>query len=101
MGKVIFSVQYEIIAAKRDEFILAIKELRSLIKADGLENYSVYEIKGKLNHFEEIFLFASKEAFDNYDDSENERTSILISKIEDLKVLNSTKYHTLFELVTG
>ena len=98
MAKVIFSVQYEINSENRNEYINSIKELKSLLKADGLESYSVFELKGKANHFEEIFVFSSQEAFDNYDDSENERVDILISKLEDLKIPNSTKYNTLFEV---
>ncbi|MDP2301200.1 MAG: hypothetical protein Q8N03_02090 [Ignavibacteria bacterium] len=99
MGKVIFSVQYEIDASNREEYFNAIKELRTFLKADGLVSYTVYEVKGKANHFEEVYVFNSKEAYDNYDDGENERMSILISKIEDLKVSGTTKYNTLYELV--
>ncbi|HRI46721.1 MAG: hypothetical protein KF721_04945 [Ignavibacteriaceae bacterium] len=99
MGKVKFSVQYEIDSTKRDEFLIAIKELRTFLKVDGLLSYSVYEIKGKANNFEEVYVFSSKETYDNYDDGENERMQILISKIEDLKVPSTTKYNTLYEVV--
>jgi len=98
MSKVIFAVQYEIEASKRDAFLASLPELKSLIKADGLESYSVYEIKGKANSFEEMFVFSSYEAYDAYDDAENERLSVLISKIESLKVNNTTKYNVLTEV---
>jgi len=97
MTKVIFSIQYEVQNDKRDEFVNSIKELKSLLKSDGLENYSLFEGKTK-NHFQEIYQFSSKEDFDNFDDAENERIDILISKIEDLKEPNSTKYNTLYEV---
>ena len=97
MAKVIFSIQYEVQDNKRDEFINSIRELKSLLKAEGLESYSLYEGKTK-SHFQEVYQFSSKEAFDNFDDSENERVDILISKIEDLKEPNSTKYNTLYEV---
>ena len=97
MAKVIFSIQYEVQDSKRDEFINSIRELKSLLKAEGLESYSLFEGKTK-NHFQEVYQFSSKEAFDNFDDSENERVDILISKIEDLKEPNSTKYNTLYEV---
>ena len=97
MDKVIFSIQYEVQENKRDEFINSIKELKSLLKAEGLESYSLFEGKTK-NHFQEVYQFTSKEAFDNFDDSENERVDILISKIEDLKEPNTTKYNTLYEV---
>lgn len=98
MSKVIFSVQYEINPQKRDEYLGSIVELKSLISAEGLDSYSVFEVKGRPNCFEEIFVFSSRESYDNYDDSENERISILISKIEDFKIHNTTRYHTLFEI---
>ncbi len=98
MAKVIFSIQYEVQNDKRDEFINSLKELKSLLKADGLESYSLFEGKTK-NHFQEVYQFSSKEAFDNFDDSENERIDILISKIEDLKEPNSTKYNTFYEVL--
>ena len=98
MSKIIFTVQYEINPEKRDDYLSSIVELKSLLKIDGIESYSVYEVKGKSNNFEEIFVFTSKEAYDNYDDGENERTNILISKIEELKIRNTTKYNTLVEV---
>lgn len=97
MAKVIFSIQYEVQNDKIDEFINSLKELKSLLKAEGLESYSLFEGKTK-NHFQEVYQFSSKEAFDNFDDAENERVDILISKIEDLKEPNSTKYNTLYEV---
>lgn len=99
MNKVIFTIQYEIKSEKHEEYLSSIKELKLLIKAEGLESYSVYEVKGKkTNVFEEVFVFTSKEAFDNFDDGENERVDILVNKIEDMKVVNSTHYNTLIEL---
>lgn len=98
MGKVIFSIQYEIAATKRDEYLGVIKELKNLLKADGLESYSVYEIKNKPNNFEEIYTFTSPEAYENFDDDQNERLNILINKLSDFTTDNSTKYTTLYEL---
>lgn len=99
MGKVIFSVQYEIIPQKKIEYYSSIKELKSLISAEGLIEYSVFEVKGKPNHFGEMFVFNSMAAYENYEDGENERVNILLSKVESLKVHGSTKYLTLNELV--
>jgi hypothetical protein len=100
MNKVIFTIQYEIKSEKREEYLSSIKELKLLVKAEGLESYSFYEVKVKTTTFEEVFLFASKEAFDNYDDGENERMDILVNKIEDMKVVNTTHYNTLIEVST-
>jgi len=98
MSKVIFSVQYEIEEGKKEEYLRTIRELKSLLKADGLENYSVYEVKGKPNNFGELYTFSNNEAFENFDDNNDERVNILITKIADMAVDHSTKYTTLTEL---
>jgi hypothetical protein len=99
MSKVIFSIQYEILEEKKDEYLRTINELKNLLKAEGLENYSVYEVKGKPYQFQEQYLFSSEEAFENFDDNEDERLNILINKISDLTKAHSTKYITLNELI--
>jgi len=82
----------------REEYLRTIKELKNLLKADGLENYSVYETKGKQNNFQEQYTFSSLEAFENFDDDTDERINILTNKIADLAVDRSTKYTTLTEI---
>ncbi len=98
MSKVIFSIQYELSSGRRDDYLSTIRELKNLLQAEGLENYSVYEVKGKPNHFQEQYLFTSNEAFEEFDDNTDERINILINKINDLAVEHSTKYTTLKEL---
>ena len=98
MAKVIFSVQYEISSNKNEEYFGVVKELKNLLKADGLDNYTVYEVKGKPNHYQEIYTFSSNEAFEQFDDNQNERLNILINKLSDLTTENSTKYTTLYEV---
>ena len=98
MGKVLLSIRYEIQSDKKDEYLSVIKELKNVLKTDGLESYSVYEVKGKANNFEEIYTYSSAQAFEEADDSENERINILITKISDMTVDNSTKYSTLYEI---
>jgi quinol monooxygenase YgiN len=98
MAKVIFSIQYEINPMKREEYLSIIRELKNLLRTDGLEKYHVFEVKGKTNTFQEIYEFASQEAFEAFDDDQNERLNILINKLSDITVGNSTKYSTLYEL---
>ena len=98
MAKVLFSIQYEINSDKKEEYLGVIKELKNLLKADGLENYSVYELKGKPNSFQEIYTFSSNEAYEDFDDNQSERLNILINKLNDMTTGNSTKYTTLYEL---
>jgi len=98
MAKVILSIQYEISSNKKEEYFGVVKELKNLLKADGLDNYTVYEVKGKPNHYQEIYTFSSNEAFELFDDNQNERLNILINKLSDLTTENSTKYTTLYEV---
>lgn len=98
MAKVLLSIRYEIESSRRDEYLGVIRELKSVLKTDGLESYSVFEVKGKPNKFEEIYTYSSEQAYEEADDSDNERINILINKITEMAVDNSTKYTTLYEL---
>ena len=40
MSKVLFTINYEIQGDKKEEYLKTIRELKSLIKAEGLESYS-------------------------------------------------------------
>ncbi|MFI5237801.1 MAG: hypothetical protein ACHQLA_07685 [Ignavibacteriales bacterium] len=97
MSKTLFIINYEIEPEKKEDYLRTIRELKSLLKAEGLESYDVYEVKGKSNQFQEQYTFSSNEAFENFDDNTDERINILINKINDLAVKNSTKYSTLTE----
>lgn len=99
MGKVIFSIQYDVFPAKRDDYLGIVRELKSLITSEGLESYSVYEKKNKANSFEEVYIFSTPEAYEAFDDDQNERIDILMSKLSDLITENSQKYTTLYEVV--
>ena len=98
MSKVIFSIQYQLSAGRKDDYLSTIRELKTLLQADGLEDYSVFEVKGKPNQFQEQYTFSSDEAFEEFDDNNDERINILINKISDLTIEQSTKYTTLKEL---
>ncbi len=98
MSKVIFSIRYEIFPEKRSEYLNVVKELKSLVKGEGLESYSVYEVKGKNNNFEEIYVYKSQQDWEEADDSVDERVDILMTKISDMIKDKSTHYNTLFEV---
>ena len=98
MAKVIFSIQYEIIPEKREEYLDVIRELKNLVKAEGLESYSVFEKKSKKNNFEEIHIFSSKASYEAYDDNGDERVELLMDKLSTIIKNNTTQYNTLFEI---
>ncbi len=101
MDRVIFSVKYDIIPEKREEYLEIIRELKNVIKSEGLENYSVFEEKGKQNRFQEIYIYKSKKAWEEADEVDNERADILMSKLSDLIIDKTTHYSTLFEVETA
>jgi len=98
MPKVLFTIQYEIVPEKRDEYLKVVKELKNLLKAEGLESYDVYEVKGKSVSFQELYTFSTMEAYEAFDDLNDERINILVDKIGGMSVDKSTKYNTLVQL---
>ena len=99
MSKVIFTIQYELKEDKKEEFLNVVNELKNLLNADGLEDYSVYKVKGKQNQFQEQYTFNSEEAFDAFDDNNDERVNILITKLNGLTMGHSTRYLTLNKII--
>ena len=98
MGKVIFSIRYTIYPERRQDYLDVVRELKNLVKSEGLENYSVYEQKNKPNCFEEIYLFKNQEAYDNFEETTGERIDILMTKLSDMIKEQSTQYTTLYEV---
>jgi hypothetical protein len=99
MSKILFTLNYEIQGDKKEEYLKTIRELKSLIKAEGLEGYSVYEVKGKPNRFQEQYIFSSDQAFENFEDATDDRINILINKISGMTVEHTTKYTTQTEIL--
>ncbi len=100
MSKVIFSIRYNVFPERRQEYLDVVRELKNIVKAEGLESYSVFEQKNKPNNFEEIYIFQSPEAFENFDDNQDERIDLLMTKLSDMIKEQSTQYTTLTEVNT-
>jgi len=98
MSKVIFSIRYNVFPEKREEYLGVVRELKNIVKADGLESYSVFEQKNKPNNFEEIYIFKNKDSYENFEDNTDERVDILMTKLSDMIKEQSTQYTTLFEV---
>jgi len=98
MSKVIFSIRYNVFPEKREEYLDVVRELKNIVKADGLESYSVFEQKNKPNNFEEIYIFKNKDSYENFEDNTDERIDILMTKLSDMIKEQSTQYTTLFEV---
>jgi len=98
MSRVIFSIRYQVYPERRQEYLDVVRELKNIIKTEGLESYSVFEQKNKPNNFEEIYLFKSEEAFENFDDYQDERIDILMTKLSDMIKEQTTQYTTSIEV---
>ena len=98
MSRVIFTISYDIMPDKRTAYLDVARELKSIIKSEGLESYSVYEIKSKENSFKEIYVYESEEAWENADEAQDERVDILMTKLSDLVKEKTTQYSTLMEV---
>jgi quinol monooxygenase YgiN len=98
MSKVIFSIRYNIFPERRAEYLDIVRELKNIVKAEGLETYSVFELKNKANSFEEIYIFKDKESYESFEDNTDERVDLLMTKLSDMIKEQSTQYTTLFEV---
>ncbi len=100
MSKVVFAIKYEILEEKLDEYLDVMRELKNIVKAEGLESYRVFKVKSKKNYYEEIYLFENQEAYDNFDDDSDERVDLLMNKLSDIIKPHTTEYLTLNEVET-
>lgn len=98
MSRILFSVKYSVIPEERERYLDVVRELKNLMKYDGLSLYSVFEHKNKKNNFEELYIFKSEEAFENFEEAENERIDILMSKLSELIEDHSTQFSTMYEV---
>jgi quinol monooxygenase YgiN len=97
MGKVMFTISYDINPEKRDEFLaLTVRMKQHLAQKNG-KSYSIYEHKGKKNSFSEVFIFSSMEEYDQLED-QDEQMGQFVQELEQLMVNGKMKYSTLIEL---
>jgi quinol monooxygenase YgiN len=96
MGKVIFTISYDVNPAKRDEYLALVQSMKDhFVKTNGKE-YSVYEHKGKKNSFSEVFLFKNMDEYDQLE--EDDEMSQLVAQLESVLLDRKMRYSTLVEL---
>jgi hypothetical protein len=69
MARVHFSVTYSIADGKRGEYLNAIANVRAFYANTDVD-FSLFEIKGKHNHFQEVYVFPSADSYEASDDPE-------------------------------
>ena len=97
MGKVIFTISYEVKPERREEYLALSQEMKGYLAGTTGKNYSVYEQKGKKNHFSEVFIFDSLEEYDQLED-QDESMSEMVQRLEAFLTNGRMKYTTLLEL---
>jgi len=98
MSRVMFTISYSIKPEQRANYLSLIAEVKNHLITVGRKNYSVFEVKGKKNHFTEVYVFNSEEEFEALDDNQDERTQELLSKLEACTDDEGMKYTTAIEL---
>lgn len=98
MARVMFTISYNIKPEMREKYLNLIGELRHHLTTVAKKNYLVFEGKGKRNHYAEVYFFQNEEEFEALDDTQDERTQELLSKLEECIDSNGKKYATYTEL---
>jgi hypothetical protein len=93
-----FTITYGINPERRENYLQLIRDLKEHFTSLGRKNYSVFEAKGKKNHFTEVFLTESIEEFDALEDNHDEKTQELIQRLEALVDKGGMKYSTMVEV---
>lgn len=97
MSRVLFSISYHIKPELRDRYLMLIRQMREHVAGERKKNYSVFEAKGKPNHFTEMFTLENMEEFDALDENQDEKTGELVSKVEECVDDKGMKYQTMIE----
>ncbi|MBA4311349.1 MAG: hypothetical protein C0417_01845 [Chlorobiaceae bacterium] len=95
MGKVIFTISYDINPEKREEYLVLTQSMKNHFQSVNGREYSVFEVKGKKNSFTELFIFKSLEEYNQLEDNDDSMSD-LVSQLESL-LNGKMKYTTLIE----
>jgi hypothetical protein len=99
MPRVMFTISYGIKTELREQYLEHAKQLKQHFTTSGKKDYSVFEVRGKRNHFTEVFITNSIEEFDALEDNQDEVTQSLVGKLEQFIDSRGMKYSTLVEMV--
>lgn len=99
MPRVMFTISYAIKPESRDQYLALIKEVKQHLTTVGKHNYSVFEAKGRKNHFTEVFMTNSMEEFDSLEDNLDDKAQELISSLESCVDDGGMRYNTMVETV--
>lgn len=95
MPKILFTISYNIIPEKREEYLALMKEMYNHLVGQKQKKYQVYESKGRKNNFVEVFECDSIEEYDALEDNQDETTEELVRRLEEFLEDGKMKYSTL------
>jgi len=98
VAKVMFSVAYEIPESARAQYLNLVAQLKPLLNTHGTV-YSVYQIEHKHNHFQEVYIYPSEDAYEAAEDAENPQADSLVQQIYALAKDHKVTYSTIIEAV--
>jgi hypothetical protein len=99
MPRVMFTISYGIKSELREQYLEHANQMKQHFTTIGKKDYSVFEVRGKRNHFTEVFITNSIEEFDTLEDNQDEATQTLVGKLEQFIDSRGMKYSTLIEMV--
>ncbi len=99
MSRIILTITYEIKPESREQYLALARRIKEHYLNDLKTDYSVFEQKGKSNHFMEMFACASQEEFDKLEENQTEKTEQLLTELQEFIKDGKMKYTTLVESV--
>lgn len=100
MPRVIFSISYPIKEEARADYLETIEALKNYLTIERGKDYSVFELKGKPNHFSEVYICKSLDEYDQLEEESDDVTEQLINRIVNDFILDGkVEYRTLIETV--
>jgi len=98
MPRVMFTISYQIKPEMREQYLGLVRRMKTQMRDVAGKTYSVYETKGKGNHFTEVFVTATMEEYEALEDNQDETTQELVRKLEECVDTGGMRYSTLIEL---
>lgn len=97
MSRIMFTVSYTVPDGKRAEYLGLVQKLRTFYVGAGVD-YHVMEDKAAHNHFREVFLYPSEDAFEASDDPESTKD---VADVIDMVygMVQNVQYTTHVEMV--
>lgn len=99
MAKILFQINYDVKPEKRDDYLLAIKELQRHIRESSNKNYLVLEDKNKKNNFTELYICENEEEYESIEDNMDDKTFELTKRLfNDFIAGSKPSYFTFYEV---